>query len=645
MIVLSTSHLSYSIGDRAILTDVGFALNEGDRLGIIGVNGAGKTTLFRLLSGEYTPTDGSVFRASDKTLGMLKQDEAINGEDGETLFEHMLSMFPLLTALEKKIAEIEFSIAEAELLGDEAALLALSSRLSSAHEEYRKAGGLEYRSRAHGMLTHLGFPEEEHHKPIRSLSGGQHTRLALAALLASEPDILLLDEPTNHLDIDALLWLEDYLASYPKTVLVISHDRYFLDRVTSKTLMIRYTRAKLYHGGYTEAKQAEALDEASHEKQYKEQQKIIARIEANIAFQRRCGQAHNFVTIRAKQKQLDRMEKIDAPKAKEREIKFSFQNESSYSQEVIRAEHLAFRYAEQNALFDDLSFLVKKDERVLILGANGTGKSTLMKILAGKLVQKSGKITFGEQISVGYYDQQTHSFDESKTVFEEMHDEYPQKTVLEIRNALALFLFSGEDVDKPIRSLSGGEKARLTLAKLVLKPVNLLLLDEPTNHLDIGSREALETALIAFEGTVVAVSHDRYFIDRIGTRAIVLSPESENGAQSYTPYEDETLYAAYRREKEKAKALAAEGVAAVKSEGREAYEEKKQREASERSKKRKKEKAEKDIPAIEAKIEALKAELFGSAATDYVRAAEIENEIGALEEELFTLYELVMEEA
>jgi len=486
MIVLSASHLCYSVGDRDILTDIGFSLNEGDRLGIIGVNGAGKTTLFRLLTGEYTPSEGAVFRAAEKTVGILRQDEAICIEGGEcTLLDYVLSMFPALRALEKEIADLELSLAEAEIAGKTDDLLRLSARLSAAHEKYRAEGGLEYCSRARSMLIHMGFPEAEHGRAVSSLSGGQHTRLALARLLASEPDILLLDEPTNHLDIDALLWLEDFLAEYPKTVLVISHDRYFLDRVTTKTLVIRYTRAKLYQGNYTAAKQMEAADEASHERQYKEQQKIIARIEANIAFQRRCGQAHNFVTIRAKQKQLDRMEKIEAVKAAPKDIRFSFSSEQAFSQEVVKADRLCFSYGKE-PLLRDLSFLVKKDERVLILGANGCGKSTLMKVLANKLAYDSGKLSFGENVSIGYYDQEIRSFHEDKTVFEEMHDEYPQKTNGEIRSALALFLFSGEDVDKPIRILSGGERARLTLAKLILKPVNLLLLDEPTNHLDIG---------------------------------------------------------------------------------------------------------------------------------------------------------------
>ncbi len=642
MIVLSASHLSFSVGDRDILTDISFALNEGDRLGIIGVNGAGKTTLFRLLTGEYTPTSGSVFRASDRTIGILKQDEATELKGGDlSLFDYVLSMFGNLTALEREIADLELSLAEAEAANDAEALVKFSSRLAAAHERYREKGGLEFRSRSHSMLLHMGFPESEHSRPISSLSGGQHTRLALARLLAVEPDILLLDEPTNHLDIDALLWLEGFLAEYPKTVLVISHDRYFLDRVTRKTLMIRYTRAKLYPGSYTEAKQAEATDEASHEKQYKEQQKIIARIEANIEFQRRCGQAHNFVTIRAKQKQLDRMEKIEAVKAPEKDIRFSFASEQSYSQEALSVKELCFSYAGK-PLIENLSFLIKKDERVLLLGANGTGKSTLMKLLADKLSPQRGKIRFGENVSIGYYDQETRSFHEEKTVFEELHDEYPKKTNGEIRSALALFLFSGEDVDKPIHALSGGEKARLTLAKLILKPVNLLLLDEPTNHLDIGSREALETALIAFPGTVVAVSHDRYFMDRIGTRAILLSPGKENGSESYSPYENETLYACYLRHKnaEKETASSAEP---VKGEGKEAFEKEKQRKNDERNAKRRKEKAQAEIPVLEEKIEKAKAELFGSAASDYVRAAELEKEIEEAEEKLLTLYELIMD--
>ena len=641
MTVISTHALSLAFGDKEILNDVSFSLNVGDKLGIVGVNGAGKTTLFRLITGEYTPTAGEVFLAKDRTVGWLKQDEAVQCAGGEqTLLDYVLASFSSLLALEAQIASAEAALAKAEWEED---VLRLSAQLSALHERFRAEGGTSFRSRARGMLLHMGFTEEEMSRPVSSLSGGQHTRLALAKLLSSEPDLLLLDEPTNHLDIDALLWLEDFLASYPKTVLVISHDRYFLDKVTTKTLMITDTRAKLYPRSYTGAKQMQAEDEAAQDKRYREQRKIIARIEANIDFQRRCGQAHNFVTIRAKQKQLDRMEKVEAVKGPARTVRFSFQNEQLYSQEVLSVENLRFSYS-ATPLLQGVSFGVRKEERVVLLGANGTGKSTLMKLLVGKLLPDAGYIRFAEDAKIGYYDQETRSFHEEKTVFEELHDEYPQKTVTELRSALALFLFTGEEVEKPISALSGGERARLTLAKLMLKPVSVLLLDEPTNHLDIGSREALETALIAFPGTVVAVSHDRYFIDSVATRLVALSPSSEGGTQSYTPFEDETAYAAFLRVRAEEKREAAKDKpASPKSEGKESYERKKREESEARAKRRRIEKAEARIPVVEARIEELKAELYGSAATDYARAAAIEEEITSLDEELLSLYETVME--
>ena len=640
MTVISTHNLSLAFGDKEILKDIGFSLNEGDRLGVVGVNGAGKTSLFRLLTGEYTPSAGEVFLAKERTLGVLRQDEAANPALFErTLLDYVLSSYGELLALEAQIEKEEAALANAEWEED---VLRLSAGLARLHERFAAEGGTTFRSHARGMLLHMGFAEEELLRPVSSLSGGQVTRLALAKLLAQAPDVLLLDEPTNHLDIDALVWLEDFLSSYPKTVLVISHDRYFLDRVTNKTLMLSDGRAKLYPKSYTEAKQMQAEDEASQDKRYREQRKIIARIEANIEFQRRCGQAHNFVTIRAKQKQLDRMDKVEAVKGPARTVHFSFQNERLYSQEVLTVEGLGFSYG-GDALLKDLSFDIRRDERVLLLGANGTGKSTLMKLLVGKLLPNGGRIRFADDAKVGYYDQETRSFHEEKTVFEELHDEYPTKTVGEIRSALALFLFTGEDVDKPISALSGGERARLTLAKLMLKPVSVLLLDEPTNHLDIGSREALETALIAFPGTVLAVSHDRYFIDRVATRLIELCPTEEKGARSYTPFEDETAYAAYLRMRALREAEAKIETPIVKSEGKESYEKKKREEAQNRALRRKLERAETRIPALEAEIERLKAELYGSAATDYTRAAAIEEELAALDEELLSLYELVME--
>ena len=639
MTVISTHSLSLSFGDKIILDNVSFSLNEGDRLGIVGVNGAGKTSLFRLLTGEYTPTSGEVFLAHERTLGALRQDEAsLPAARGESLYDYVLAGYGEALSLEAEIAKTESELAKAEWEED---VMRYSARLSALHERFAKAGGTTFRSMARGMLLHMGFSEDEITRPVSTLSGGQVTRLALARLLAASPDVLLLDEPTNHLDIDALLWLEDFLKGYAGTVLVISHDRYFLDKVTNKTLVIADNRAKLYPVSYTGAKQMQAEDEAAQDKRYREQRKIIARIEANIEFQRRCGQAHNFVTIRAKQKQLDRMEKVEAVKGPARTVQFNFKNEQLYSQEVLNVEKLSFSYG-GTPLLSDVSFGIRKDERVLLLGANGTGKSTLMKLLVEKLLPTGGKIRFAEDAKIGYYDQETRSFDESKTVFEEIHDEYPKKTVGELRSALALFLFTGEDVDKPISALSGGERARLTLAKLMLKPVSVLLLDEPTNHLDIGSREALETALIAFPGTVIAVSHDRYFIDSVATRLLELAPGREGGVRSYTAYEDETAYAAFLRGREEEKRIEQTTAPAPKSEGKESYERKKREEAALRAEKRKKERAEARVPVIEAELARLKEELYGPAATDYTRAAEIEAEMEKLDEELLSLYELLM---
>ena len=640
MTVLSASGLTLTFGTKTVLENVSFSVNEGDRLGIIGVNGAGKTSLFRLITGEYEPSAGSVFLARDRSVGLLRQDEAVTAATpGETVYEFMLAAFRHLTDLEKEIAKTE-ALLEVTKETEEASRLA--SRLDSLNTRFQREGGLEFRGRCRSMCRRLGFSEEELSFPVLSLSGGQHTRLALARLLSREPDILMLDEPTNHLDIEALTWLEEFLASYQKTVLVISHDRYFLDRVTDKTLQIEFSRARLYNGNYSKAKMQMAMEVAAQEKAYKEQQKEIAKIRANIEFQRRCGQEHNFVTIRSKEKQLEHMEKVEKVAAPPKDIRFSFRSEEGVSQDVVRASSLRFSFGEGDIL-SRLSFLIRKEERILFLGPNGCGKSTLMKLLAGKLAPSGGKLEMADRVKIGYYDQATASFDEGKTVFSEVHDTYPQKTVGEIRSALALFLFGPDEVDRPISALSGGERARLTLCKLILAPANLLILDEPTNHLDIGSREALETALDAFDGTVIAVSHDRYFIDRVASRIVELHPELEEGCLSYEPMEGEGAFEAYRRH-----ALAQKEEETVKAkpsapkEGKQSYEEKKRKEAEERAAKSRRAKAEKRVEELEAETTRLKEELFGPAASDYLRAAEIQEALDKAEEELLSLYEILL---
>lgn len=644
MIVLSATGLSLSFGDTPVLSDVSFAVNEGDRLGIVGVNGAGKTTLLRLITGEAEPSDGSVFLSRDMSVGVLYQNTAEMALRGEaTLLDHMISAFPELLALESEIASYEAELSRLSEAGDEAGALRVGAALEEAHRRYAAGGGLEFRGRARAMLLRMGFAESELTLPVSALSGGQNTRLALSRLLCREPDILMLDEPTNHLDIEALTWLEDFLVSYPKTVLLISHDRYFLDRVTTKTLYIEHTRARLYPGNYTKTRALREEENASTEKRYKQQQKDIARIEANIAFQRRCGQEHNFVTIRAKQKQIDRMEKIELAPPAPKDIRLSFrESELPSGNDVLTAKGLCFSFGEK-PLIEDLDFLIRRGERVLFLGANGCGKSTLMKLLVGRLSPRGGKLAHGANVKIGYYDQENDTLDERNTVFSELRETYPHKTDFELRSALALFLFDAEEMDKPVSVLSGGERARLTLAKLVLTEINLLVLDEPTNHLDIGSREALEEAILAFGGTVVAVSHDRYFINRVATRLVELNPTVAGGCRDYPLSAGEDGYAYYRRMREARRAAATEEKrAAPVSEGKQQYEQAKRENAERRAAERRRAAAEKKIPELERELEELGEELFGSAASDYVRAAEIEARRAEIEEELLSLYELTM---
>ena len=640
MIALSVSDLNLSFGTNVILKDVSFALNDGDRVGIIGVNGAGKTSLFRVITGEYEADSGGVYLQKGHTIGCLEQNPDLSHLPGETTcLEYMYTAFEELLGLEAAIARTERELTEATA---EENILALTTRLNEQNRRFSAEGGLEFRSRCRGMLLRLGFSEELIERKIKTLSGGQYTRLALARLLATEPDVLMLDEPTNHLDIDALEWLEGFLASYKKTVLIISHDRYFLDRTTSKTLELQYGRARLYNGSYTACKEEQERERAAVEKRYKEQQKEIAKIRANIEFQRRCNQEHNYVTIRSKEKQLARMEKIELMPKAPRDIRLSFSAEEESAGDVLRVEDLSFSYGEGD-LIKNLSFLIRKGERTMFLGPNGCGKSTLMKLINSLLVPKGGRLTLGYNIKIGYYDQENRGLDSRKTVFEEMHDEYPDRNDCDLRSTLALFLFGPDDITKQISTLSGGERARLTLAKLILKKVNLLIMDEPTNHLDIGSCEALENALLAFDGTIIAVSHDRYFINRIATRIIELDPVRENGMLDYSLEDYDDAFTEYMRLRRlRTEDMATVAVEKAPTDAKQDYEQKKRENAKRRSEEKKIERAKVRITELEAETERLDAELFGEAASNYVRAAEIESRKAEIEEELLELYELVM---
>ncbi len=640
MTVLSASGLTLSFGDEVIFRDLSFSVNEGDRLGVIGSNGAGKTSLFRVLTGALSPDAGSVHLARDMAVGYLSQNTVLAArQDGTTLFSYLLESFSELLSLEERIAELEASLSHAST--EEA--MSLSATLEDAHRRYREGEGAAVRGRCRSMLLKMGFSQRDIERPISSLSGGQVTRLVLSRLMVEEPDILLLDEPTNHLDASALTWLEEFLSSYKKTVLVISHDRYFLDRVTNKTLLLSRKEGRLFPGNYSKHRLLLAEEEASRTHRYKEQQKEIERIEANIEFQRRCGQAHNFVTIRAKQKQLDRIDRIEKERPPEKSIRLAFSGDAS-GEEVLTVRKLSFAYPGAAPLFKDLSFAVRRGEHLLFLGDNGCGKSTLLRLLALESPPSEGRIDYGYHVEVGYYDQENRRLSETSTVLEELGAAYPTMTNTELRSALARFRFDADDVGKVISDLSGGERARLTLCKLILRKVNLLILDEPTNHLDIASREALEGALADFEGTIIAVSHDRYFIDRVASRIIELSPL---GARDYPLSESENPYAAYlalsAKSHEALEGARADTAAISEKAGRrEEYEERKREERKRRADEKRMAEAERRVPLIEARLEEIKEELFGEAASDYLRASELDREREALEEELLALYELIL---
>ncbi len=638
MYALTVSDLSLSIGTTPILERVSFALEEGDRLGIIGVNGCGKSTLFRLILGEVTPTEGSVFIAKGKTVGILTQDGAFDCDNtSETVIERMHRAFPELLRMEVRLAELEALLASGED--------AIIREYTETQERFVQAGGLEFRGRCASILQKLGFDAAAQEQPVATLSGGQRTRLALAVQLSREPDILMLDEPTNHLDIATLAWLESFLASYKKSFMVISHDRYFLDRVTTKTLAIEHHRAKLYAGGYTKSMEQRQIDREIAERHWQNQQREIARQEAYIAQQRAWNRERNIIAAESRQKLLDKMERVERPQNAPKSIRMRFSESLTSGNDVLEARSLSMAFPGRG-LFQNLSFLVKRSERVLIIGPNGCGKSTLIKLILGRLSPTSGQVETGYNVQIGYYDQENQSLTESNTVLDELWNAYPTRTETEIRNVLALFRFTGEDVFKTVSVLSGGERARLTLAKLMLSKMNLLVLDEPTNHLDMDSREALESALEQFEGTVVTVSHDRYLIDKLATRILELKPGApfsgdlldfrvDHVGRGYTEFSD------YKsaRIAEQAVSSIAETVADRPTANKEQYLKNKQAAADERKRRTRLEKLRRECAELEALLADIEEELFGSAASDYIRAAELDEQKNQTESRLLEIYE------
>ncbi len=639
MIAISVNDLSLSYGTTSILENISFSLEETDRLGIIGVNGSGKSTLFRLITGQIEPVSGNVYLAHGKTVGILRQDGAFDCADADmSVLARMYEAFPQHLAAEKRLSELEPMLA-----GGAASVI---REYTDLHERYVSDGGLEFRGRCASILQKLGFDEMAMRQSVSTLSGGQKTRLALAVELSRRPDILMLDEPTNHLDIQTLAWLESYLVSYPKCVMVISHDRYFLDRVTNKTLAIEHHRAKLYNGGYTKSIEQRKLDHEIAERHWKNQQREIARQEAYIAQQRAWNRERNIIAAESRQKMLDKMEKLERPDAAPKAIRMQFSEATDSGNDVLEARGLGMAYPGRT-LFSDLSFLIKRRQRVLIIGPNGCGKSTLIKLILGKLAPTSGRVESGYHVKVGYYDQENQNLTLENTVLDELWNAYPAKTETEIRNTLALFRFVGEDVFKEVAVLSGGERARLTLAKLMLSSMNLLVLDEPTNHLDIDSREALEEALLQFDGTIVTVSHDRYLIDRLATRILELKPGApftgdlldftvDRLGQGYTVL---AAYKAARLAESTAEMAGQPQQSAPVSSAKEQYLKNKQAASDARREKTRLDKLRRECEELEHELSEIEEALFGDAASDYQRAAALDARKTEIEERLLEIYE------
>ncbi len=604
MIAIGCENISVSYGTDVVLDKITFSLNEGERLGIVGVNGAGKTTLLRFLTGEREPDEGKVFISKNLSVGVLKQH--VGYESEKSVYDELVSGF---------------------------------SAPSSADINTVEAARGEYISRVKGFLKNLGFNEEQMYKfPISSLSGGQKTRIALAALLLKNYDILMLDEPTNHLDIPSLFWLEDYLKTNGRTVIIISHDRYFLDKVTTKTFEIENCRGKMYNGNYSFYAEQKSRDREIQEKHYKNQQKEIARIEAYIAKQRQWNRERNIIAAESREKQLDKMVREERPTALPDKIKLNFEFSGRSGDDVLSVRSISKRYGEKT-LFSNVSFEIKYAERVFLFGENGCGKSTLIKIIAGRLPADSGVIDCGYNVNVGYYDQENQDLNPENTVMDELWAENESKSPGEIRALLAKFLFVGDDCFKLVSSLSGGERARLTLAKLIMSKNNFLILDEPTNHLDINSREALENALLEYEGTLLAVSHDRYFIDKLAKRMLVFGAVEEGKIFDYKgSYSEFNAYKSAYLTKN-----SADFEEKTESASKNEYIKKKEEASARRRAEHKIRISKAEAEKIETRLSEIEEENGGEAAFDPGKALKLYEEKEELEARLLELYEFLEE--
>ena len=631
--ILSCQGISKSFGEKVILEDASFHIEEREKAALIGNNGAGKTTLLRIIMEEIHADAGQVVLAKDKRIGYLAQYQDVQGH--LSVYEELLSTKQYIIDMEERLRAMEVQMKNAS--GEE--LDRLMNSYTRLTHEFELENGYAYKSELMGVLNGLGFTEEDFTKQVATLSGGQKTRVALGKLLISKPDILLLDEPTNHLDMESIAWLETYLLNYPGAVFIVSHDRYFLDKVVTKVIEIDAGQVRMYAGNYSAYAEKKAQLRDAQYKAYLNQQREIKHQEAVIVKLKSFNREKSIKRAESREKMLNKVQRIDKPVEVQSQMRLSLEPRVVSGNDVLTVEDLAKSFPQQK-LFSNISFQIKRGERVALIGNNGTGKTTMLKILNGLLDADAGSFSLGAKVQIGYYDQEHHVLHAEKTIFEEISDTYPTLTETQIRKMLAAFLFTGDDVFKVISSLSGGERGRVSLAKLMLSEANFLILDEPTNHLDIASKEILEEALNSYTGTVLYVSHDRYFINQTATRILDLTNQSVVnyiGDYDYYLEKKEELTEKYAPSAQEATEETKEE---TPSEGRLTWQQQKEEQARKRKQENELKKVEKRIEELETRDKEIDDTLvLPDVCTNVGRCAELSREKDKIQAELEELYE------
>lgn len=632
--LLACQNISKAFGTKEILRDVNFHVNEKEKIAIVGINGSGKTTLLKIIMGEETADNGQIILAKDTAIGYLSQHQDISFDN--TIYGEMLAAKQYIVDLEANIRRLEHDMKHAE--GEELEkILETYNRLSS---KYDRDNGYSYESEITGVLKGLGFGPDDYDRHINTLSGGQKMRIALGRLLLTRPDIIILDEPTNHLDMPSISWLESFLSSYPGSVIIVSHDRYFIDRIATSIIEIDNKKATVYHGNYTYYAEKRAEIRANMMKAYLNQQQEIKHQEAVITKLKQFNREKSIKRAESREKMLDKVEVLDKPAEIASEMRLSLEPSVESGNDVLTVTHLSKSFG-NNCLFDNLDFDIKRGEKVALIGGNGTGKTTILKIINHIVTKDNGTIALGSRVHIGYYDQEHQVLSLHKTIFEEISDAYPDLTNTKIRNVLAAFLFTGDDVFKKIEDLSGGERGRVSLAKLMLSPANFLVLDEPTNHLDIQSKGILEDAIRNYTGTVLVVSHDRYFINRIATRILELKDQqlySFIGNYDYYEAHKELIYEATVPKQAFNSSMVAASTPVASS--KDDYKKQKEEQARLRKKENDIKKAEQKIEQTEAEITKIDEEFLNpDFATNSAKLSELSKKREELESTLSALYE------